>query len=198
MAICSLRQLGSCLVFCVRKSFPFEINYCEVTNYVSLSGNIIYCTSVLLHSGGLAERLNRLQCRQRSAISFWRHQSISGTSAATAGDSHKPTVLSTITLPFTSESPLMLNNELWFVSGMKPVCKWAWFFFSLFVIVRRGHTEEVLAVAWSLYFWTVNSVYRWQETACLGLFFFFFPWCTKPLVLSRCKISPYNRTKAVA
>ncbi|XP_062337163.1 DNA repair-scaffolding protein [Osmerus eperlanus] len=28
-------------------------------------------------SGGLAERLNRLQCRQRSAISFWRHQSIS-------------------------------------------------------------------------------------------------------------------------
>ncbi|XP_036072292.1 DNA repair-scaffolding protein isoform X2 [Oryzias melastigma] len=24
-------------------------------------------------SGGLAERLNRLQCRQRSAISFWRH-----------------------------------------------------------------------------------------------------------------------------
>nr|XP_020451308.1 DNA repair-scaffolding protein isoform X2 [Monopterus albus] len=31
-------------------------------------------------SGGLAERLNRLQCRQRSAISFWRHQSISNTS----------------------------------------------------------------------------------------------------------------------
>ncbi|KAF3699430.1 DNA repair-scaffolding protein Scaffolding protein involved in DNA repair [Channa argus] len=28
-------------------------------------------------SGGLADRLNRLQCRQRSAISFWRHQSIS-------------------------------------------------------------------------------------------------------------------------
>ncbi|XP_032386311.1 DNA repair-scaffolding protein isoform X1 [Etheostoma spectabile] len=31
-------------------------------------------------SGGLAERLNRLQCRQRSAVSFWRHQSISDTS----------------------------------------------------------------------------------------------------------------------
>ncbi|XP_076000567.1 DNA repair-scaffolding protein [Genypterus blacodes] len=31
-------------------------------------------------SGGLAERLNRLQCRQRSAISFWRHQSNSDTS----------------------------------------------------------------------------------------------------------------------
>ncbi|XP_040000343.1 DNA repair-scaffolding protein isoform X2 [Xiphias gladius] len=34
-------------------------------------------------SGGLAERLNRLQCRQRSAISFWRHQSISDTSTTT-------------------------------------------------------------------------------------------------------------------
>ncbi|KAM6989548.1 DNA repair-scaffolding protein [Tautogolabrus adspersus] len=33
-------------------------------------------------SGGLAERLNRLQCRQRSAVSFWRHQSISDTSTA--------------------------------------------------------------------------------------------------------------------
>ncbi|KAF7666283.1 hypothetical protein LDENG_00113690 [Lucifuga dentata] len=31
-------------------------------------------------SEGLAERLNRLHCRQRSAISFWRHQSISDTS----------------------------------------------------------------------------------------------------------------------
>uniref|UniRef100_UPI0037E89D7F DNA repair-scaffolding protein n=1 Tax=Semicossyphus pulcher TaxID=241346 RepID=UPI0037E89D7F len=34
-------------------------------------------------SGGLAERLNRLQCRQRSAVSFWRHQFVSDTSAAT-------------------------------------------------------------------------------------------------------------------
>ncbi|KAK5860072.1 hypothetical protein PBY51_021573 [Eleginops maclovinus] len=32
-------------------------------------------------SGGLAERLNRLQCRQRSAVSFWRHQSISEATA---------------------------------------------------------------------------------------------------------------------
>lgn len=37
----------------------------------------------VFHSGGLAERLNRLQCRQRSAISFWKHQSVSGSSAAT-------------------------------------------------------------------------------------------------------------------
>ncbi|CAL9688590.1 unnamed protein product [Knipowitschia caucasica] len=28
-------------------------------------------------SGGLAERLHRLQCRQKSAISFWRHKSVS-------------------------------------------------------------------------------------------------------------------------
>ncbi|XP_070700608.1 DNA repair-scaffolding protein [Pempheris klunzingeri] len=34
-------------------------------------------------SGGLAERLNQLQCRQGSAISFWRHQSISDTSTTT-------------------------------------------------------------------------------------------------------------------
>lgn len=32
-------------------------------------------------SGGLAERLHRLQCRQRSAISFWRHKSVSESSA---------------------------------------------------------------------------------------------------------------------
>ncbi|XP_041659225.1 DNA repair-scaffolding protein [Cheilinus undulatus] len=36
-----------------------------------------------LQSGGLAERLNRLQSRQRSAVSFWRHQSIPDTSTAT-------------------------------------------------------------------------------------------------------------------
>uniref|UniRef100_A0A3Q3WUH6 Uncharacterized protein n=1 Tax=Mola mola TaxID=94237 RepID=A0A3Q3WUH6_MOLML len=34
-------------------------------------------------SGGLAERLNKLQRRQRSAVSFWRHQSLSDTSAVT-------------------------------------------------------------------------------------------------------------------
>ncbi|CAF98466.1 unnamed protein product, partial [Tetraodon nigroviridis] len=34
-------------------------------------------------SGGLAERLSRLQSRQRSAVSFWRHQSLSDASAAT-------------------------------------------------------------------------------------------------------------------
>ncbi|XP_040911351.1 DNA repair-scaffolding protein isoform X2 [Toxotes jaculatrix] len=42
-------------------------------------------------SGGLAERLNRLQCRQRSAISFWRHQSISDTSTTATVD--RPGVL---------------------------------------------------------------------------------------------------------
>ncbi|XP_028987491.1 DNA repair-scaffolding protein isoform X2 [Betta splendens] len=42
-------------------------------------------------SGGLAERLNRLQCRQRSAVSFWRHQSIADPSATTSVD--RPGVL---------------------------------------------------------------------------------------------------------
>ncbi|CAL8280343.1 unnamed protein product [Lota lota] len=39
-----------------------------------------------LTSGGFAERLNRLQCRQRSSFNFWRHLSISedSDSAATA------------------------------------------------------------------------------------------------------------------
>lgn len=32
-------------------------------------------------SGGLADRLHRLQCRQRSAISFWRHKSVSENSS---------------------------------------------------------------------------------------------------------------------
>uniref|UniRef100_A0A1A7WB03 KIAA0146 n=2 Tax=Iconisemion striatum TaxID=60296 RepID=A0A1A7WB03_9TELE len=44
-----------------------------------------------LKSGGLAERLSRLQCRQRSAISFWRHKAISDTSATTTVD--RPGVL---------------------------------------------------------------------------------------------------------
>ncbi|KAF7708342.1 DNA repair-scaffolding protein isoform X2 [Silurus meridionalis] len=34
-------------------------------------------------SQGLAERLNRLQCRQRSAISFWRHQPVAGFATGT-------------------------------------------------------------------------------------------------------------------
>ncbi|XP_049336789.1 DNA repair-scaffolding protein isoform X2 [Astyanax mexicanus] len=34
-------------------------------------------------SGGLAERLNKLQCRQRSAVSFWKHQSVSSITTVT-------------------------------------------------------------------------------------------------------------------
>ncbi|KAM9719324.1 DNA repair-scaffolding protein [Menidia menidia] len=44
-------------------------------------------------SGGLAERLSRLQCRQRSAISFWRHESFSDTPAATTTTVDRPGVL---------------------------------------------------------------------------------------------------------
>lgn len=57
---------------------------------VSLWYYIISLHVCLFHSGGLAERLNRLQCRQRSAISFWRHKSICDTSTAVTptGDPH--------------------------------------------------------------------------------------------------------------
>ncbi|KAJ8012191.1 hypothetical protein DPEC_G00066110 [Dallia pectoralis] len=54
--------------------------------------------------GGLAERLNRLQCRQRSAISFWRHQSISDT----YGPVHKPGVLALEILSVQEESSMLL------------------------------------------------------------------------------------------
>ncbi|XP_044076432.1 DNA repair-scaffolding protein isoform X3 [Siniperca chuatsi] len=57
-------------------------------------------------SGGLAERLNRLQCRQRSAISFWRHQSISDTSTTTTVD--RPGVLVLEVLEVQEECSLQL------------------------------------------------------------------------------------------
>ncbi|XP_018531935.1 DNA repair-scaffolding protein isoform X3 [Lates calcarifer] len=57
-------------------------------------------------SGGLAERLNRLQCRQRSAISFWRHQSISDTSTATTVD--RPGVLALEVLEVQKECSMQL------------------------------------------------------------------------------------------
>ncbi|XP_029971411.1 DNA repair-scaffolding protein isoform X2 [Salarias fasciatus] len=44
-----------------------------------------------LLSGGLAERLNCLQSRQRSAVSFWKHQSDSSVSVTSSGD--RPGVL---------------------------------------------------------------------------------------------------------
>ncbi|XP_052319829.1 DNA repair-scaffolding protein isoform X3 [Oncorhynchus keta] len=57
-------------------------------------------------SGGMAERLNRLQCRQRSAISFWRHQSISHTSTTATVD--KPGVLVLEVLSVQEESCMQL------------------------------------------------------------------------------------------
>lgn len=57
-------------------------------------------------SGGLAERLNRLQSRQRSAISFWRHQSISDTSEATTVD--RPGVLVLEVLEVQEECSMQL------------------------------------------------------------------------------------------
>ncbi|XP_019900675.2 DNA repair-scaffolding protein [Esox lucius] len=57
-------------------------------------------------SGGLAERLNRLQCRQRSAISFWRHQSISDINGTTTVE--KPGVLVLEVLSVREESSMLL------------------------------------------------------------------------------------------
>ncbi|KAK6302760.1 hypothetical protein J4Q44_G00271150 [Coregonus suidteri] len=63
-------------------------------------------------SGGLAERLNRLQCRQRSAISFWRHQSISHTTTTTTTTTtatvNKPGVLVLEVLSVQEESCMQL------------------------------------------------------------------------------------------
>ncbi|XP_077414947.1 DNA repair-scaffolding protein isoform X2 [Vanacampus margaritifer] len=44
-------------------------------------------------SGGLAERLNRLDCRQRSAVSFWRHRSTSDNLTESEADRHGVLVL---------------------------------------------------------------------------------------------------------
>ncbi|XP_016525231.1 DNA repair-scaffolding protein isoform X1 [Poecilia formosa] len=61
-------------------------------------------------SGGLAERLNRLHCRQRSAISFWRHKSISDTSVAAATTVDRPGVLVLEVLEVHEESSMQLAH----------------------------------------------------------------------------------------
>ncbi|XP_030607176.1 DNA repair-scaffolding protein [Archocentrus centrarchus] len=61
-------------------------------------------------SGGLAERLNRLQCRQRSAISFWKHQSISDTSTATTATVDRPGVLVLEVLEVHEECSMQLAH----------------------------------------------------------------------------------------
>uniref|UniRef100_A0A3Q0SKY2 Scaffold protein involved in DNA repair n=1 Tax=Amphilophus citrinellus TaxID=61819 RepID=A0A3Q0SKY2_AMPCI len=60
-------------------------------------------------NGGLAERLNRLQCRQRSAISFWKHQSISDTSI-TPGLLDRPGVLVLEVLEVHEECSMQLAH----------------------------------------------------------------------------------------
>ncbi|KAG8014210.1 DNA repair-scaffolding protein, partial [Nibea albiflora] len=59
-------------------------------------------------SGGLAERLNRLQRRQRSAVSFWRHQRISDTTTATTAD--RPGVLVLEVLEVQEECSMQLAH----------------------------------------------------------------------------------------
>ncbi|XP_058487493.1 DNA repair-scaffolding protein [Solea solea] len=58
--------------------------------------------------GGLAERLNQLQCRQRSAVSLWRHQSISDTSSTTAATVDRPGVLMLEVLEVRKECSMQL------------------------------------------------------------------------------------------
>ncbi|XP_038159686.1 DNA repair-scaffolding protein isoform X2 [Cyprinodon tularosa] len=61
-------------------------------------------------SGGLAERLNILQCRQRSAISFWRHKSISESSTATTTTVDRPGVLVLEVLEVHEECSMQLAH----------------------------------------------------------------------------------------
>lgn len=50
---------------------------------------------LLVCSGGLAERLSRLQNRQRSAVSFWRHESLSDSTVET-GEVDRQLAISTL------------------------------------------------------------------------------------------------------
>lgn len=85
------------------------------------SPSIICLPPFALYSGGLAERLSRLQSRQRSAVSFWRHQSLSHAPAAT-GDPQ----IYTHALPLSQKhSPAVIVHVWW------------------------RSVQEVLAVCWS-------------------------------------------------
>lgn len=88
---------------------------CEVTSceFIRLHHLPSVCVC-LFHSGGLAERLNRLQCRQRSAISFWRHD------AAAAGDPRHTNPVRSGHKPL---SPLMLTPNF-HVGGWGPRSLW--------------------------------------------------------------------------
>uniref|UniRef100_A0A3Q1FZ50 Scaffold protein involved in DNA repair n=1 Tax=Acanthochromis polyacanthus TaxID=80966 RepID=A0A3Q1FZ50_9TELE len=61
-------------------------------------------------NGGLAERLHRLQCRQRSAISFWKHQASSDSSAATTATGDLPGVLVLEVLEVHEECSMQLAH----------------------------------------------------------------------------------------
>ncbi|KAM8851347.1 LOW QUALITY PROTEIN: DNA repair-scaffolding protein [Spinachia spinachia] len=59
-------------------------------------------------SGGLAERLNRLQSRQRSAVSFWRHQAVCDTTTTTTTTVDRPGVLVLEVLEVQEECSMQL------------------------------------------------------------------------------------------
>lgn len=60
---------------------------CHLANQILILGKTEH--SFILCRGGLAERLCRLQNRERSAISFWRHQCLSDDKIPT-GKKHNP------------------------------------------------------------------------------------------------------------
>lgn len=143
-------------------------------NAISVKPSHLY---TYLHSGGLAERLNRLQCRQRSAVSFWRHQSLSDASAI-RGDLHKSTTSLTkyrflLTLPLNHHSLTLIMNR--FVR----LLSWqdSFFFFFLYVILWRRSVQEVITGSelWGLY---VGD--RKLLASVFYFLFFFFPLCGEP------------------
>lgn len=195
MAVCRLLHFFFCSIGNTSiLLWNMKMLHVRTLNAISVKPSHLY---TYLHSGGLAERLNRLQCRQRSAVSFWRHQSLSDASAI-RGDLHKSTTSLTkyrflLTLPLNHHSLTLIMNR--FVR----LLSWQDSFFFFFFVCDFMETQRSGSDHWLR---TVRSICRWQETACLGLLFSFFLfsslWWTKPLVFSCCYMSPYNRTPAGA
>lgn len=62
-------------------------------------------------SGGLAERLSRLQNRQRSAVSFWRHESLSSSTAET-GEADRQLAMATLNTQIFTFSHITITATL--------------------------------------------------------------------------------------
>lgn len=82
MIICSLQHLG-----CITH-LPIYLCTVSHTHFSIEEHHHHHPPLTSVFSGGLAERLSRLQSRQRSAVSFWRHRSAA---APATGEPHRPT-----------------------------------------------------------------------------------------------------------